>query len=291
MLRTIRNLIFPFSFGLAVSLASPALAEPVEISIGVSLDFASDIVEAMEQHPNACAQDEFVSPEWHRTVWEFFIVCRAVRIGGVDATYSFQNYPNSARAIAEMKKGSFMIMVDLPWGKFTQDENLYRSAAVLEIGDFAKGLYTRPDHAALLNVKTLDELRSFKAVSNEIWFYDWAALERMNVEKFSVPTYVQMGRIVAEGRADFFVDEFPASDDLAQYVEGVRFVPVPGLKLVLPGSRHVAVSKRFPHSQRVFEAVQAGLESLRSRGLIRQGYRDVGFLNPTVEDWAALCCD
>jgi len=64
-------------------LLPPLLRLPLEISIGVSLDFASDIVQAMDHHPDACAQDDFFSADWHRTVLEFFIVCRAVRIGGI----------------------------------------------------------------------------------------------------------------------------------------------------------------------------------------------------------------
>jgi hypothetical protein len=133
------------------------VAEPIEISIGVSDNLAPDIVRAMKQHPNACAQDDVFSTDWLRTTLEFFIVCRTIRIGGIEATYSFNNYPNSARTIAEMKKASFMIMVDLPWKKYTQDESLYQSVAVLKVGDFVKGIYTRPDHGSLLKVKTLEK--------------------------------------------------------------------------------------------------------------------------------------
>lgn len=290
-MKTIRIIALLLSVFATVSFPSISIAEPIEISIGVSLDFASDIVQAMEQHPNACAQDDFFPADWHRTMLEFFIVCRAIRIGGLEATYSFANYPNSARTIAEMKKGSFMIMVDLPWGKYTLDENLYQSIAVLQVGDFVKGIYTRPDHTALLNVKTLEELRNFNAVSNKTWFYDWTALERMGVEKISVPKYVQMGRMVEAGKADFFLDEFSVEDDLSQYVNGVKFVPVPGLKIGLPGSRHVVVSKRFPQSKQVFDAIQSGLKNLYDRGLIKQGYHAIGFFNPLVEDWDILCCE
>lgn len=174
---------------------SPAVAQPVEISICVSDSLAPDIVETLEQYPDACAQDDFFPTDWLRTTLEFFFVCRAIRIGGIEATYTFESYPNSARTIVQMKKGAFMIMVDLPWVKYTQDESLYQSMAVLRLGDFVKGIYTRPDHTALLNVKTLEELRNFKAVSNRVWFYDWEVLERMGVEKISVPKYALMGEM------------------------------------------------------------------------------------------------
>lgn len=280
-----------FSTFVTVSFALPAIAKPVEISIGVSDSLAPRIIQTMEIYPDACAEDDFFSADWLRTAVEFVFVCRAVRIGGLEATYSFQDYPNSARARAELKKGAFMIMIDLPWGEFSQHESLYQSIEVLQDGDFEKGFYTRPDHTALLNVKTLEELRNFTAVSSKTWFNDWAALERMNVKKISVASYVQMAKMVELGRADYFVGEFSGADDLSQYVDGVKFVPVPGLKMILPGSRHVAVSKKFPQSRQVFDAIQIGLKNMHDRGLIKQGYRAVGYFNPLVEDWKVICCE
>jgi len=222
---------------------------------------------------------------------EFVIVCRAIRLGGLEASYTIHNYPNSARTRAELLAGAFAIMVDLPWGDFGMHESLYRSDPVLRIGDFAKGFYTRPDHTALLKVRSLEGLRGFKAVSSKTWVYDWAALERMKIETFSVSRYELMGRLVERGRADFLVGEFPGGNDLSQYINGVRFIPVPGIKVVLPGSRHVTVSKRAPHAEQIFDALQTGLRIMRDRGLIEMGYRAVGFFNPLIEDWKALCCE
>lgn len=275
----------------AVLFESSAGAEPIEISIGVSDNLAPRIVKIMEQYPNVCEQDNLFSTEWLRTSVEFVIVCRAIRLGGLEATYSIQNYPNSARTLTELKKGTFMIMVDLPWGKYSKDENVYQSSAVLQFGDFIKGVYTRPDHTALLKVKTVEELREYTAVTSKTWFYDWDALERLKVKKVAVPRYRQMGKMVENGRADFLIAEFPGANDLSQYINGMRFIPVPGVKIALLGSRHVAVSKQFSHSRQVFEAVEAGLKIMDQRGLIKKAYRNIGFFNPKVEDWKILCCD
>jgi hypothetical protein len=274
-----------------VSFAPLAMAEPIEVRVGVSDQGASKIAQILEEHPKACEQEDFYSADWSRTAMEFFLVCRAIRIGGLDVTYSLQSYPNSARTRAELKKGSVMFIVDLPWGNFSDHESLYKSRAVLKVGDFVKGIYTRPDHKALQYVKTIEGLRKFTAVTSRTWFYDWDALERMKVKKIAVPKYVQMGRMVESGRADFLIDEFPRADDLSRYINGVRFIPVPGIKLALLGSRHVAVSKRSPQSKKVFDAIQIGLNVLHEKGLIRKGYLAVGFINPVVEDWKILCCE
>lgn len=266
-------------------------AESIEISVGVPDDSSQHIINVWKKHPHACEQDDNFSADWLRMTLEFFIICRAVRLGGVDATYRFENFPNSARARVELKRGEVMTMVDFPWGDFANDKSLYKSLAVLPVGSFEKGIYTRPDHTALLSVKTLDELRKYTAVSNKYWVYDWAALTRMKVKTINVARYDQMGAMVERGIADFLVAEFPGGDDFSQYINGVRFIPVPGIKVVLLGSRHIAISKRVPHSKQVFDAIQVGLKSLRDRGLIRKGYRTSGFFNSKVEDWKTLCCD
>lgn len=295
MRKTIHGVAFAVAWLLSVFATSaftvPAAAEPIEIAIGVAHELGPRISAILEQHPDVCEQEDFFSDEWLRTSLEFVLVCRAIRLGGLEATYTIVNFPNSARTRAELLKGNITTMVDLPWGDFAADESLYRSAAVLRVGDFVKGVYTRPDHAELLKVRTLSELRKFKAVSSQTWVYDWAALQRMGIETSSVARYELMGRLVERGRADFLVAEFPGESDLSQYINGFRFVPVPGIKVALPGSRHVAISKQAPHAKEIFEAVQIGLKSLRKRGLIKKGYQTVGFLNPRIEHWKSLCCD
>jgi hypothetical protein len=276
---------------LAATFASPAVAEPIEISIGVSDSLGPSIIEIIDEYPNVCVEEEFFSDQWLRTALEFIIACRAIHLGGLEATYSILSYPNSARTRAELLKGSVAIMVDFPWGDFASHEDLYRSDAVLRIGDFVKGIYTRPDHTELLQVRTLEELRKFKAVSNETWIYDWTALQRMQIETFAVSRYALMGGMVEGRRVDFLVGEFPGVNDLSQYINGFQFIPVPGIKIALPGTRHVVVSKRAPHAREIFDALQIGLTTLHDRGLIREGYSTVGFFNPLVEDWKILCCE
>lgn len=286
-------ILFSMLFAYAAAAVMPqAHAAPVEIEIGVSGNRAHLILQTMERRPDVCAVDDYFEPDWDRFELEFYIVCRAIRIGEFEATYTFQDYPNYARATAELSKGSYMIMIDLPWDDICQDkESQYCSIAVLPGGDFEKGIYTRSDHQAVLKIRTLEELRRFTAVSTDTWVYDWAALERMKIEVHSVPKWVHQLRMVRYGRADFMLEEFSAAEDMSYFIEGARFVPVPGVKIVFSGSRHAVVSKRFSHSKAVFEALQIGLKSLHDRGLIEQGYTSIGFTNPRVKDWKVLCCE
>ncbi|MEI8633212.1 hypothetical protein P4S72_16555 [Vibrio sp. PP-XX7] len=277
ILRPDRSLLI-LLFCMITSWSQPTSATPIEVTVGVADHLAPRVINTWKQHPDACEQDDYFSEKWLRTTLEFFLLWSCNTTGGVDATYKFKTYPNSARTRTELKKGSVMVMIDFPWGSFADDESLYKSSVVLPVGSFVKGLYTRPDRTDVLSVKTLKQLQSFVGVTNQTWVYDWAAMDELGVKKFHVSKYILMGRMVAHQRADFFIGEFPGNKDLSQYIEGIQFVPVPGVKVILRGSRHIALSKKVAHSEEVYHAIQTGLEIMRKRGILLRGYQTSGFL-------------
>lgn len=91
-------------------------ADPLVILVGVADDLAQRIHDTIEKYPRVCMEDDFFSAEWLRTTLEFVLLCRAVRLGGLEATYRLVSFPNSARTRVELMKGSVMVMVDFPWG-------------------------------------------------------------------------------------------------------------------------------------------------------------------------------
>ena len=266
-------------------------AEQIAISVGVTKGQLANLQKIMEFHPEICQSDEFFEKEWNRQQMSFLIFCRAVQIGGVQATFTLKSYPNYARTLAEVKKGSFMVMNVAPWQADGQGENLYQSAAVLKNGMFVKGVYTRADHPELHSIKGLEDLRKFTAVSNDTWLLDWNVLVDLGVEKTSVGNYVMMAKMVHNSRADFMLVEFSGKPDLTQTIGGVELMPVQGIKINLPASRHFVLSKKVENSGVVFEALGTGLRVLEGKGLVDQGYANAGYPNPNVKEWNALCCE
>ena len=266
-------------------------AEQIEISVGVVEGQLANLQELNEFNPETCQSDEVFEKEWNRQQMSFLIFCRAVQIGGVQATFTFKSYPNYARTLAEVKRGSFMVMNAAPWQADGQNENLYQSAAVLKNGMFVKGVYTRADHPELHAIKERDDWRKFTAVSNDNWLLDWNVLIDMGVGTTSVGNYVMMARMVHNSRADFMLASFPSNPDLTQTIGGVELVPVQGIKVNLPASRHFVMSKNVENSGVVFEALGTGLRVLEGKGLVDQGYANAGYPNPNVNEWNTLCCE
>ena len=70
--------------------------------------------------------------------------------------------------------------------------------------------------------------------------------------------------------------------------DGYEVIAIPGIKLMLDDSRHVAVSKHHPAGEQVFAALQRGLKQLRAEGRIKRAYTEAGFFNTHVVNWHLL---
>lgn len=224
----------------------------------------------------------------NRPVAEIVLAQQAIEAGGLSATIEFVITPNAARDIVLVEEGEALMAAHTV---FSSDisRKLYRSETVIPVDSFVKGIYTTPENKNVLEVGSLDELRKFKAVSSTAWTADWATLQRLGLkEVYSAPTYESMIKMVAHGRGDFALLEFPNKNDLSLELFGVRLVPVPGLTIGIKESRHFVVSKSHPDGRKVFEALQRGLQTLKEEGRIKRYMQDVGFYNFRVADWKLI---
>jgi hypothetical protein len=81
---------------------------------------------------------------------------------------------------------------------------------------------------------------------------------------------------------------FQATADLSLDVGSVRLVPIPRLKIGLDGTRHFLVSSRHARATALLDRLNAGLSTLRQKGVIRQAYEQSGFFNARVAHWTTL---
>lgn len=84
----------------------------------------------------------------------------------------------------------------------------------------------------------------------------------------------------------YTVREF--SPEWSRVVNGVRLVPVPNIKVGLRGACSFLISKQFPESKKIYEALQIGLKDLRAKKQIKVRFVETGFYNPMAKDWHKL---
>ena len=272
--------------------ALSAVAESIAITAGVPINWNRLEYYHAATEAKGCEQiDDYALPGASRGLTEMLLVCQALHLGGINPVFEFERINTYARLLREVSNGELLLMMESVWKRDADPSKVFISDPVLREGEFEVGLFALPDNAELMKVRTVEELRSFTAVSNKNWVVDWETLTFMGIEKIDVSKYPLMFKMVDGRRADFMLEAFSTLPDMSQTTEGVKLVPVPNIKIGLKGSRHIVVNRELPNAQRVFDALQAGLKILRERGVIIRAYQESGFLHEEVRDWNKLCCE
>ena len=247
-----------------------------------------EVEKALAELKTPCYTVKEFSPEWSRVVTEFFILCQALHIGGLDPIFEFKAYPSYPRILKQVRDGKILAGGSTFWNREGDPDLFYKTEEVLRVGEVELAIFTRPEHAALLKVRTLAELQKFTAVSSENWVVDWETLGDMGIKRFHATSGAQMFDMVQNKRADFTLDALSTLPDMSRVVNGVRLVPVPNIKVGLRGACSFLISKQFPESKKIYEALQIGLKDLRAKKRIKVRFVETGFYNPMAKDWHKL---
>lgn len=235
--------------------------------------------------------DHFASTHSTRQVVDILLVLKSLELAGFPGVkIVFKEVPNSARERALVKAGEVVLGEQDHWRKEFSD-SVFMTAPIIRDGEFEKGIYVdpKPSNYQLLYVTSLEELRNYSAVMVQTWSVDWKTLEEMKLKNVhDTATAESLFRMLRAGRAQFTLYEFSTEKDFGRTVDGIRLIPVPGIKVGLKGSRHLMVSKIHPDGKLVFSALQKGLKELRSKGIIRRALTECSFLDNRVANWKRL---
>lgn len=94
--------------------------------------------------------------------------------------------------------------------------------------------------------------------------------------------------MVGRHRVDFLLAPFQVSDDLSFTTRGFQFYPIPKVKIGLTGSRHFILSRQFPESEKLAQALNQGIAILRQKGTIERALIECGFINTKVSSWSKI---
>lgn len=238
-----------------------------------------------------CLSMENYSPKWTRVVADFIVLCNALHAGGIKPKFVFHNFPNEGRRHIQLLKGQISMPISIHRVSKTTAQTFYISDVIVKHKETEVGIYALPSNLDLLQSKSLAELREFSGVTNHSWLIDIDVLSQIGSPLQTVSTYNQMFQMVAAQRVDYLLTFFSPLDDFSRTVQGFKLVPVPNVKIVLPGSRYFIVNKKAPNADIIFQALQKGLKKLRNKEFITYIYQKIGFFNPKVKSWPILCCD
>lgn len=267
----------------AATLAEPPL--PALIPDDVLLDYQRFLAGR-----DATAVTDYGGPASRRDVVEVLLIHQALARQDRRLGLSLAPMPTSQRLQAELRIGHAACSATTYWREdFPQPDGMLFSDAVLLEGEFEVGLYTVPGNARALAARNLADVRQLRVLSNNTWRVDWLTLEQLGIAgRQHVASWNLMPRMLQQGRADLLLAPFQSTPDLSMTVDGVRLVPVPGLKISMRGTRHYLVSATHPLGPRLLDQLNAGLAWLRQQSLVRRAYEQSGFFNVKVAGWTRL---
>lgn len=196
--------------------------------------------------------------------------------------------PNSERSRRLLISGKATIRGDWDFNIDGKDY-LYKSDAFILPDIVEKGLYRLPSNERLQQIRSASDLAVLSAAINPYWRLDWQFLNGIQLSHLTKATTLdQTFQLIKRRGIDFTLLEFSSRDDLAHYHQGIRLVPAPNIKVVLPNTQHFAISKKYPRARQLRDTINSGLNRLHNNGFIEKCLIDSGFINPVVSDWVVL---
>lgn len=220
---------------------------------------------------------------------EYLFVCHLLTNAFEEAEIELVGFPVVRRVVDELAAGNVDISGFGVWSQEGENPQVYQSAALLQKGEFTKGLFVKASTQARFTSELKGDLSALVAVSNENWTYDWAALECAGMRVLHVNHYEQMFNVVGAERADLLALAFGSDSSLEREVFGISLSPLENYRMVIPDSNHILVSKKFPDAERLMKVLNMGIDSMRMSNTLRDRYREVGVLNPHVSEWQSIC--
>lgn len=226
-----------------------------------------------------------------RDVIEIVLLQQALALGGFKAKVILRSEKSYLRILKLIVDGEVAVSGALKWRDDIKPYSgyLFETKAVVKEGEFIAGLYTSADNQRALQSTTIESIRQLSAASNAHWKADIKTLYELDIKKIYFSTYwVQIVRMVVAKRADITLAPFQVNPDMKVMVDGLELVPIPGIKVALPGSRHWPVSKNHPRGEEIFNALVRGIDVLEKNNIIQRAYEECGFFHPAVKNWTLL---
>lgn len=235
--------------------------------------------------------DQFSGPGARRDVIEIVLLQQALALGGFPGKVVLRPENSYLRILQLIKDGQIALSGALVWKTDVKNysDSLWISAALVEEGEFIAGIYTHSGNNRALATNNIEALRHLSAASNNHWRADVKTLKQLGIKKIHYSTYwVQIVRMVVAKRADITLAPFQTNEGMKVMVDNLELVPIPGIKVSLPGSRHWAISKKHPDGEKIAAALARGIAQLKANNTLQRAYEECGFFHPEVHNWLLL---
>lgn len=224
-----------------------------------------------------------------RAVTEFALLCNAVFDSRpIDRIKLIHHLPHRRR-LSEIAAGAIDVSATtiFPEGlaNVVGEAQPLVSQPVIKIGDFEKAIFTLPSRRDVLAVRTLEQLRYFKAITVKNWRVDVKTLEALGLAGVvKVSKSKNYAKMLLSGRADFTISEFASRKTQGFAKDMVR---IEGIKLALSSPRVFPVSPKRPDILKIIDLYIDKLTAGDGDAL-RKIFVHAGFIKPEFAEWKLI---
>jgi len=225
-----------------------------------------------------------------RNVISLIIFVQALDRAGLAVNFEFVTGPNERRNSALVQSGDVLLSMRTLEENHTLKGTL-KSSPLLDSEHLLQGIYGLKSNHALMNVKTLEELRKFSAVTNHQWKNQIKFLQGIGLPQLELSySRESILKHIAVRNVDFTIlalSNYRTSDFQIQTTE-ITLTPVPGLLFMTKGIYQFIIAEHHPDGQRVYQALEKGLGIMREQGLIKKYYQQLLPHRTDLPNWKIL---
>ncbi|MER2490852.1 hypothetical protein [Catenovulum sediminis] len=294
-----RPILFALLFALAVlsisihfnTLANTDKLENETTRLVIDLTIEQDVYRdylRFVKHRNPLSIRNFKNEFARRDVVDAVILQQAIALSGEKYHFRFSSGFYANRRWVMLQQGLSALAADTVWHFQAKEmeEQVFISSPVLDKNENFAGLYTTEEKVAHLQRYLPHRVSELKAVVASDWQPDIVTLHELGLKNiYMQSSWGAMLSHLFSQQSDILLAPFPANESLAIRTPKGTLLPLTQFKVQLRGSRHFVVSKNHPQGERIFNALQTGLKSMREQGYLQTVYQQAGGLNHQTKNW------
>lgn len=151
------------------------------------------------------------------------------------------------------------------------------------------GIFTSKDNIRAQQLASAGQFYELTAITNSDWRSDRLLLSELPfkaLKNASSSAYIL--KSIRHQKADVFLWSFSEHEDLGFRRHNHHYIPAAAVKLQFPHHRHYLISQTHPDGQRFYQLLERRLTAFKSSGQLEAFYRQLGVINPRVEDWPCI---
>ncbi len=223
-----------------------------------------------------------------RGLVQLVIIKQALYKGGLDVDFDFILTPNSTRSNALLRSGDAVISPHLGLIQ-SQPKETFLSSVVIESRTLTKGVYGLASNKALMEIKSIADLKPLTGVLQTSWSSDIKTLKKHDITQIDlVNKYHNIFTRIAHRGLDYTLLELSYNKELIRYSNKIQLHPVPNIVIKLEGTRHFFISKKHADGKRVFQALEKGLQIMKEEGTIQKYFKKIKVIRDDLEHFKVL---